>query len=330
MRRVGDQVRVNVQLIGGESGAHVWADRFDTDRANLARAQDEITGRLARTLNFEMMEAAATRVEQEGVVDPDARDLIMRGWVQWHRPRSAPNQQEAQRAFEQALEIDPQSVDAKIGLASVLAANLSDARSSATPQDEARAEQLLIEALQRDANRSTAHRAMGHLRRSQNRLTESRIELETAIILDPNDARAFFQLGVTLMYLGQPQAAIPQIENAMRLNPRDPNVAQYNWGLGACHLLLDRLEGAIGHLRKACAANPWHHFPPLHLGSALGLRGDLDEARAALADSIRLQPEINSLARWRASRPYLTNPQYRALCKKTFELGLRRAGLPEE
>jgi adenylate cyclase len=211
-----------------------------------------------------------------------------------------------------------------------LAANLSDARSNSIQQDEARAEQLLLEALQRDANRSTAHRAMGHLRRSQNRLTESRIELETAITLDRNDARAFFQLGVTLMYLGRPEAAIPKIENAMRLNPRDPNVAQYYWGLGACHLLLSRVEEAIDHLRKACAANPWHHFPPLHLASALGLRGDLDEAGAALGDSIRLQPEIGSLARWRASRPYLNHPQYRALCEKTFELGLCRAGFPDE
>lgn len=48
VRRTGDQVRVNVQLIDAETGAHLWADRFDTDRANLSAAQDEITGRLAR------------------------------------------------------------------------------------------------------------------------------------------------------------------------------------------------------------------------------------------------------------------------------------------
>ena len=119
---------------------------------------------------------------------------------------------------------------------------------------------------------------MGHLRRSQNRLTESRIELETAIALDSNDARALFQLGMTLMYVGQPEAAIPRLEEAMRLNPRDPNVAQYNWGLGACHLLLNCVEEAIDFLRRACAANPWHHYPPLHLAAALGLRGNIDEA----------------------------------------------------
>jgi TolB-like protein len=61
VRRVGDQVRVDVQLVDGESGAHLWADRFDTDRANLAQTQDEITGRLARTLNLELVEASVHR-----------------------------------------------------------------------------------------------------------------------------------------------------------------------------------------------------------------------------------------------------------------------------
>jgi tetratricopeptide (TPR) repeat protein len=171
---------------------------------------------------------------------------------------------------------------------------------------------------------------MGHLRRSQNRLIEARTELETAIALDRNNARAFFQLGITLMYLGQPEAAIPHFEKSMRLSPRDPNVAQYYWGLGACHLLVSRIGQAIDLLRKACAANPWHPFPPFHLAAALGLKGELDEARFALTKSIKLQPEINSLARWRASRPYFNNSQYQTLIERTFSVGLRRIGFPDE
>src|SRR5438105_649630 len=81
VRRTGNQVQVNLQLIDGETGAHLWADRFDTDRANLLEAQNEITGRLARTLNLELVEAAGRRIEQEKTVDPDARDLVMRGWA---------------------------------------------------------------------------------------------------------------------------------------------------------------------------------------------------------------------------------------------------------
>jgi TolB-like protein len=65
VRRAGDQVQLNVELIDAENGAHVWADRFDTDRANLTKAQNEITGRLARTLHLELLEAATFRVEQD-------------------------------------------------------------------------------------------------------------------------------------------------------------------------------------------------------------------------------------------------------------------------
>jgi adenylate cyclase len=83
VRRTGDRVRVNVQLIKTETGAHIWADRFETDNADLAESQDAITGRLAQTLNLELIEAAGRRIEEERVVDPDSRDLVMRGWA-WY------------------------------------------------------------------------------------------------------------------------------------------------------------------------------------------------------------------------------------------------------
>jgi len=132
VRRVGDQVRVNLQLVDGQSGAHLWADRFDTDRANLAQAQDEITGRLARTLNLELVEASVRRSEQERAADPDARDLVMRGWALSNRMASAATREEARRAFERALDIDPESVDARIGLGEVLISG-EDMEGGATP-----------------------------------------------------------------------------------------------------------------------------------------------------------------------------------------------------
>jgi adenylate cyclase len=198
VRRAGDQVRVNVQLIDAETGAHLWADRFDTDRSNLGETQDEITGRLARTLNLELVEAAGRQIEHETAVDPDARDLVMRGWAWYYRPYSAASRREAQRAFERALEIDPGSIEARIGIATILVANVTDGWSNSLEQDQARAEQLLLEAIEHNANRSMAHYAMGALRRVQMRLAEAQIEFETTIALDRNNARAFYRLGQTL------------------------------------------------------------------------------------------------------------------------------------
>jgi len=124
VRRAGEQVRVNVQLIDAESGAHVWADRLETDRRKLAKAQGEITGRLAQSLDLELIKDVGRRIEQEQAVDPDARDLVMRGWAWYHRSRSTAGTQEAQQAFERALEIDPHSIDARIGVARTLLVNL--------------------------------------------------------------------------------------------------------------------------------------------------------------------------------------------------------------
>jgi tetratricopeptide (TPR) repeat protein len=89
------------------------------------------------------------------------------------------------------------------------------------------------------------------------------------------------------------------------------------------------VDQAVDLLRRARAANPRFWYIHYWLAGALGLKDELDEARVALAESIRLNPEVNSLARQRASHPWGT-AQYWALYEKTMNVGLRRAGLPEE
>ena len=86
VRRSADQVQVNVQLVDAESGVHLWADRFETDRRNLAEAQDAITGRLAKTLSVELLGSASRRIEQERRADPDAHDLSIRARALFYRP----------------------------------------------------------------------------------------------------------------------------------------------------------------------------------------------------------------------------------------------------
>ena len=135
--------------------------------------------------------------------------------------------QEAQQDFERAVEIDPRSVDARIGIATVLLGKIASGWSSSQQQDLARAEQLLLEALERDPNRSMAHHSMGVVRRNRVRLSEAKMEFEEAIALDCSNARAFFELGQIMMWLGQPEAGIPYLEKAIRLNPHDRTLASH-------------------------------------------------------------------------------------------------------
>jgi adenylate cyclase len=329
VRRSGDRVHVNVQLIDAAREAHVWADQFDTDRANLAKAQDEITARLAQTLRIELTEAVGRQIEREASVDPDARDFVMRGWGWYYRPASRQNRERAKHEFERALAIDPRSADARIGLARTLVVNILDGWAASPQQDEARAERLLDEALDRDPDSSVAHWTKGVLRRLQNRLAESQTELEQAITLDRNSAGAYFQLGATLVFAGQPQAAIAPIEKAIRLSPYDPAIGVYYTELGICRLFLGDVEKSVDLLRKAVAAKPELFFTHLWLAGALGVAGRIDEAKAEIARSIRINPAFSSLAKIRALRPY-GNSQYWALFDKTIATGLRRAGFPEK
>jgi adenylate cyclase len=331
VRRSGDQVQVNVQLIDAETGAHLWADRFETDRTNLTEAQNEITGRLVKTLNLELFQAASRRIERERAAAPDARDFAMRAWARVLRgPLSAATFQEALRLNERAMEIDPESVDAKNNMASILVGNLSNGWSSSIQQDQERAEKLLLGLLEHDPNNTRAHGSLGILRRVQNRLGEARIEFETMIALDRNNTMPFRNLGLTLTQMGKPEKAIPYIEKSIRLSPHAPDIGTNYGALGECHLFLGDLDQAIELLRKARAANPPALGTLLSLAGALGLRGDLHEARAEIAEASKLKPEVNSLAAWRACAPWIANPPCWALREKTVNVGLRRAGFPDE
>jgi adenylate cyclase len=148
-------------------------------------------------------------------------------------------------------------------------------------------------------------------------------------MLSRSNTRSYLHLGETLLYLGQLEAGIPPLEKAIRLSPDDPNLAMTYSTLGTCQLLLGRVDQAIDLLQTARAANARLWVPYFYLAGAYGLKGDLDRARSALAESRRLKPALRSVARMRAENAWLSNPQYWALQEKTLNLGLRRAGFPD-
>lgn len=212
----------------------------------------------------------------------------------------------------------------------MLAGTVLEGWSQCLPADQARIGELLTEVFARGANHSMAHYAMAMLRRSQNRLSEARIEAERAVALDHNNSAALYELGLAHMYLGRPEAGIPHIEKAIRLSPRDPLVSAMQYGLGRCHLFLGDLDQAIELFDRVRAARPRYWDVHMWLAGALGLNGDLDGARTKLAEARRLKPEIGSLAQWRAYQPWITVPEYQALREQTLYVGLRRAGFPDE
>jgi adenylate cyclase len=269
---------------------------------------------------------------EKPAVDPAVRELLDRGWALVTPPYSTNRWQEARQDFEKASRLDKESNEARIGLAVVLGGKLSDEWSPVLQEDPKRAEQLLIEVLNRGdtADRmSAAHFALGVVRQMQNRLPEAEREFTLSVALDPNNARAHLHLGETSLYLGNPKC-LP-FEEVVRLSPSPSPLAAINyWALGTCHLLLGNVDQAIDLLQTARATNARLWVPYFYLAGAYALQGNLEKARSALAESLLLKPALRSFARLQAENPWLGNPQYWALQEKTLNLGLRRAGFPDQ
>ena len=116
VQRDQGRVRVNAQLIDAESGAHLWAERFEEDVADLFKLQDQVVARLANTFGYQLVKAEAEKGARSA--NPDAVDLTMRGWALFESPPLTKEQNDAARTlFEQALKIDPNDSRALTGAA---------------------------------------------------------------------------------------------------------------------------------------------------------------------------------------------------------------------
>jgi adenylate cyclase len=124
---------------------------------------------------------------------------------------------------------------------------------------------------------------------------------------------------------------VPLVDQAMRLSPRDPNIALMYFRIGEVHLLQSHAEEAISWLEKARGANPQYSFVRVFLASAYGLKGETKRAAAELVEARRLSGNgsPSSIAREKATLATLS-PVIRPLFEATYLAGLRKAGMPEE
>ena len=327
VRRSGNRVRVNAQLIDAETDAHLWAERFDGDTGDLFASQDEVTSRIAAALNVDLIGAEATRPTEH----PDALDYILRGRAALSKPPSRESFAERIGLFEHALALDPRSVEAQCYLAAGLASRVLDGMSDSAAADIKRAEDLLGQALAASPRSPLAHFAKGIVFRAQGRDEEAIPEFETAIAFNRNWPVAIAALGWCKFLAGSIEEAIRLHEQAIRLSPRDQLIATWYRRIGVTHLLQSRTDAAILWLEKARNANPVHPQSHAYLASAYALKGDTERAAAELAEARRLNSDdrYSSIARLKVTQ-YFGVPKIRALFEATFFAGLRKAGLPEE
>ena len=326
IQRSGDRVRVTVQLIDAENDAHLWAERFDRDMGDLFALQNEITGRIAAALDLELVGAEAARP----AVHPDTLHYILRGRaLGYGRPPTRQNYREAISLFEQALVLDPRSVEAQSWLANTLAMRVLNQMTDSAAADVARAEELVGEALAASPGSPQAHFAKGQLLHAQNRFEEAVPEYEIVLAFNRNWVFAIAALGSCKLLTGSLEEAYRLHEQAVRLSPRDPSIGDWYYCIGLAHLLLSRPGEAIVWLEKARGVIPAHPGPHAQLASAYALEGDLNSAKAELAEARRLSADdrYRNIARLKAAADF--GPKLRALSESTYFAGLRKAGMPE-
>ena len=302
VQRSGNQVRVNAQLIDAETDAHVWAERFERDIDDLFALQNEITSRIAITLNLAMIGAEAARPTER----PDALDYIFRGRAAFSKPKSRDTYAEAIGLFERALALAPRSVEAQNRLALALADRVLDSMTDTEAADIARAEELVGQALATSPRSPLAHYAKGELLRAQSRYEDAIPEFETALASNRNWVGAIAVLGYCKFYAGSTEEMIPAQEQALRLSPRDPGVGTWYNRIGHAYLLQSRTDEAIVWLERARIAIPATPAVHANLAAAYALNGKSERAAAELAEARRLRGEgsYSSIARLRATGEY--------------------------
>jgi len=169
VRRSGNQLRVNAQLIDAVTDAHLWTERFDRDTADVFAVQSEITSYLANALGVELIAAEAARPAEH----PDALDYILQGRAGGLKPSSRHSYAERIGMFERALALDPLSVEAQTQLANVLVGRVLVGITDSAAADFARAEGLVGDALAASPRSAYAHFVKGRVLRAQNRWEEA-------------------------------------------------------------------------------------------------------------------------------------------------------------
>jgi adenylate cyclase len=322
VQRDQNRIRINAQFVDAETGAHLWANRFEEDASDLFKLQDEVVARLANALRFEILYADVDRGLHSK--NPDAVDLAMRGMslIYLSGRQSIADKREsckaAGEAFEQALKIDPNNAEALAGDAGLYVIDYWLGWGNADTDYEAKIIGQADRAISLSQN-LYAYAMKAYFLGLTGRLAEAVRVAGAGLEINPNYAELYAARAHAETALLRFDQARSDLQRAMRLSPRDPYTLLWQVMLGDVEIGAGNTKAAIAEYEKARDGGYSNYDVYLNLAAAYALDGKMSEAKSSLAQARRLAPQLT--VKW-STRTTMDLP------RRT--VGMRLAGLPEE
>ena len=319
VRKAGGRVRINAQLVDAITGRHLWAERYDREYKAIFALQDEITAKIVSALAIELTDGEkAGRAARKQRTNLQAHEAFLRA-KQYLWRFTTKDTAKAKELFEKAIELDPNHARAHAALGR-LHYNEWEIWGKARDRNLARALELGRKAAALDDSLAGAHLLLTQVYRFRREFEQSDIEAEKALALDPTDADTLAGLGDILRWSGRAPEAIGLLQKAMRLDPFYP--AWYEFYLGQAYFLTGRYTEAIEALKRGAKRNSNYPAFPLFMAASFAMLGRTEEARAAAAEVLRINPDFTLQA-------FVAHVPYRNRADAERDLtAMRKAGLP--
>ena len=317
VRRIGDRIRITAQLIDSETGSHIWAEKYDCESADIFSVQDQVVSTIVSTLVGRVQVSDVERARRKPPSSLAAYEYLLQGnAVAWDTPEGLT---EATRLFERAVEIDPGYGFAHAMLAATCYSKWYDDYSGSDALLQ-QAYAMAKRSVELDENESTCFSMLAMvclLRRSYDLALQ---HARRAVAINPGNQWNNADLGLVLIYLGEPEEALHWFKRAREIDPYfDP---PWYWrGIGQAHMVLHRYQEAVSLFDHASTVS--YRISALKAGCH-ALLGNLDSAAASARECLSIKPEF-TIGMFMRKEPF-KNPADAAHQAES----LRMAGLPDE
>jgi adenylate cyclase len=289
VRKADGLLRINAQLIDAQTGAHVWADRYDGATEDVFALQDEVVAQIVAALRITLTVDEEQSIATQGTENLAAYELVKRGWWYYHQFNQE-NNRLARDLFNQAIAADSGYAEAVAGLGFTYYEEWAQFWTQ-DPANLDRVRELAQASLSLDASLPGTHALLSHAYLWTRQHDMAITELETALALAPDDPWFLRDLAEALIFAGREQEAVGYAERAVELNPQF--VASFPFTLGFAYLAQGRHEEAIRVLEDALEQNPNYMPVPLLLVASHMMLGNRAEAQRYAAQALAINPQLS-------------------------------------